>query len=258
MAANSPKAQSKAIADTVVNSIVDRLMAEAKKKGGVLRLQDLQGLKQEFARQAQALQAVFEQSFEAYVKVRERASYDQARNYPFDRVIVKRFSHLFADDKTLKTDPTAISRRILPGFFMALGMMVGPEVVEGYQERCRKIVARVKKGVDDSFSWDHVYADPESYWVALDAQVAMANYFEKLERRQAWFIELVNGHLSPVDAGSGASGWELKELSFRRFVGALFADLKKSLSSPQAKQQLIERYGAETTVKLTEIVKQFK
>ncbi|MSO93740.1 MAG: hypothetical protein EXQ86_10120 [Rhodospirillales bacterium] len=258
MPATSPKSQSKAIADTVVSSIVDRLMAEAKKKGGVLRMQDLQGLKQEFGRQAQALQAVFEQSFEAYVKARERASWDQARNYPFDRVIVKRFSNLFADDKTLKADPAALSRRILPGFFMALGMMVGPEVVEEYQERCRKIVARVKKGDDDSFSWEQVYADPESYWVAMDAQVAMATYFEKLERRQAWFIELVNGHLSPVEGASEASGWELKEASFRRFVSALFADLKNALAQQVGRQQLTERYGAETTIKLTEIVKQFK
>ena len=35
---------------------------------------------------------------------------------------------------------------MLPGFFVALGMMLGPEVVEEYQQQLRAVVARVRGG----------------------------------------------------------------------------------------------------------------
>jgi len=138
----------------VVASFCDRLVAEANRRGGVLTLQDIELLNEEFASKTEALQAVFEKSFEDYVRARERASFLQTRNYPFDRVLVRKFEHLFADGKDL--DPTKLSRRMLPGFFMAMNKMLGPEVIETYQERCRKIVQRIRLGRDDNFDWNEI------------------------------------------------------------------------------------------------------
>jgi hypothetical protein len=253
----SPKDQSKAIADTVIGSLVQRLMAEAERRGGYLHVRDLQAMSHEFARQAEALQKVFEQSFEAYVKARERAAFDQTRNYPFDRVIVRRFAHHFADDKTMAKDRDALSRRMLPGFFMALNMMVGAEVIEGYQERCRKIVDRLRKGREEAFTWAEVYADREADDVALDALVHMAPYFADVDKREAWFVGMVNGHLTPVDAPSPASGWQLTPAGFRRFVRALFGDLSKALADAGKRQELVKRHGADAVQELSIIVKGF-
>jgi hypothetical protein len=126
------KEQSKVLAETVVTSMVDRVREEALKKGS-LTVDDIDAMKGEFDKQAPALTETFEQSFEDYVKARERADWDQKRDYPFDRIIVKRFSPLFNETDMSRFD--RVSRRMLPGFFMALSMMLGPEEVDEYQEK---------------------------------------------------------------------------------------------------------------------------
>ena len=104
---------------------------EAKAKGGHLTVQDMENMQADFDIQAQALSGALEKSFEVYVKARERSVWDSQRNFPFDRLMVKKFAPLFKDGAQLGRDD--ICRRMLPGFFVALGMMLGPDVVEEYQ-----------------------------------------------------------------------------------------------------------------------------
>lgn len=248
-------AKSRAIAETVVASFCDRLVAEANRRGGVLTLQDIELLNEEFASKTEALQAVFEKSFEDYVRARERASFLQTRNYPFDRVLVRKFEHLFADGKDL--DPTKLSRRMLPGFFMAMNKMLGPEVIETYQERCRKIVQRIRLGRDDNFDWNEIYADRDAKALALEAEVTIAGYFEDVDKRSAWFLEIINNNLAPAPPGAPpqVASWRMMEGTFRRFLRALLADLKTELATSDGRTRITERYGIETCLKLAEVVR---
>ena len=252
---SSPKEAGKMLATTVVSAVVDRLKAVANAKGGYLTAVDLDGMQAEFDRQAQALSGVFEQSFEVYVKARERASWDQQRNYPFDRLMVKTFSYLFKDGDAL--GPDEISRRILPGFFLALGMMLGPEVVEGFQEKCRVIVERVKGSGKGVFNWEAVYGDEEAKALTLEAEIAMAGYFEDLDKRTTWFLNLVNANLTPVDsdAGEPAAHWELNEIGFRKFLNALLSSLREHLETDSGKMWITKHHGAETCANLFDILK---
>jgi hypothetical protein len=250
--ANDPAAQSRAIAQTVVNSLLDRMVAEAQRKGGMLSVQDIQGLTQEFEKKTEVLQTVFQKSFEDYVKARERAAWQQTRQYPFDRVIVQTFAHSFADGQKLVNDPDALSRRILPGFFMALGMMLGPEALEQAQERCRKIVARHKTGKNGDFDWEDVYADPETKATVLAAQVAMAPYFEDVRKRASWLVNLVNTHMSPYegDQNSLAARWTMTEVSFFSLLEGLLGGLKEALNNETEAKALIQRHGQATCSRL--------
>lgn len=243
------------LATTVVSAVVDRLKTIANAKGGTLTVADLDGMQSEFDRQAQALSGVFEQSFEVYVKARERASWDQQRNYPFDRLMVKKFSYLFKDGDAL--GPDEISRRILPGFFLALGMMLGPEVVESYQEKCRGIVERVKGNGKGVFNWEAVYEDMEAKALTLEAEISLAGYFEDLEKRTTWFLTLVNANLTPPEAGAGgpAAYWELNEVGFRKFLNALLSSLREHLETDNGKMWITKRHGAETCASLFDILK---
>ena len=90
-----PAVQARALADTVISSLIDRLIGEANRKGGHLSTADLRALNDEFAKKADALQKVFQKSFEDYVRARERSAWDQSRQYPFDRIIVRKFANLF-------------------------------------------------------------------------------------------------------------------------------------------------------------------
>ncbi len=258
--ATTPASQSKAMAEAVTSSFLDRLTDEAKRKGGTLTVEDLEGMNQEFAEKAEALQVVFEKSFEEYVRVRERSSWEQSRKYPFDRIIVKSFSHLFADDKGLLEADDTISRRILPGFFMALAMMLGADLIKTYQEQCRKIVAKIKKDSKEAFDWDKVYSDKQARKIVLDAQVTIAIHFKDMKKRGEWFIDLINSHLPPLgsDRNPDEKAWTFTDKALQRFIGSLMSDLKKTLSDEGGRMYISKRHGVETCVELADIIKQFE
>ena len=250
----SPAEQSRAIAETVVGSFVDRLTAEARRRGGTLSVEDLQRMNDSFQRQTEALQQVFEQSFELYVKARERANWDQARSYSFDRLVVKTFSHLFADGNDL--DSRSLSRRMLPGFFMALSMMVGPDVVDGYQDRAGAIAERIRQVRGETFTWEDVYTDREARSLILESQAAMARTFSDFGKRTRWLRDLINGHLTPVDVGTDedATKWQLGEPALNRFLRALFTDLGRALVDPDRRSALVRLHGAEAVDDLAAVI----
>jgi len=253
---SSPKDVSKALADTVVIAFVDKLKAEAEARGGHLMSRDLETMQADFNRQVEALSLVFEQSFEVYVKARERAVWEQQRNYPFDRLMVKKFSNLFRDGGEI--GPDDLSRRMLPGFFIALGMMLGTEVVEKYQQKIRTIVDKVKSGGKSVFNWDDVYADEVAETVSLDAEVSIAGYFEDFDKRAEWFIYLINNHLTPPEPSITAAGWELNHAGLKKFLSALLTDLSANLETDNGKMRITKRFGADTCADLFDILTRIK
>jgi hypothetical protein len=223
----------------------------------VLSIEDLQGLEQEFEKKAEALQAVFEKSFEEYVRVRERAVWDQARSYPFDRMIVKKVSHLFTDGKGLLEADDTVSRRILPGFFLALGMMLGSDAVEEYQDKCRKIVDKIRSKKSESFDWEDLYGNQEANQIILDAVISLALHFEDLDKRIVWFTDLINGHLAPFDGkrNKDETIWTFTEAACLRFLNALLADLREALSTEGGRMAVTKRYGVDVCVTLADFLR---
>ncbi|MDP6804307.1 MAG: hypothetical protein QF902_03110 [Rhodospirillales bacterium] len=252
----TPATQSRALAETVVASLIERLRTEARRKGGMLSLEDLDSLARELQGKIETLQAIFQESFEAYVKVRERASWEQSREFPFDRLIVRKFAHLFPQDEATRLGGGIISRRMLPGFFIALGMMLGEEVVESYQERCRQIIERLTDPETNELDWYWAY-DDEANAVVLEALAAMALYFDALEKRVGWFVELVNEHLAPPDPkreGEAAATWEFNPHDFMRFLKALFRDLREAMETETGRLRITRMHGAEACAKLADIM----
>ena len=105
---------------------------EAQKHGGYLTVGDIDQLSREFDRKREALETVFQQSFEQYVLVRERAAFDHARQFPFDRVIVNTFAKLFSQERVDQDGAAAVTRGVLPGFFMALDKMIESDATEEF------------------------------------------------------------------------------------------------------------------------------
>ena len=70
--AASAKAQSKALAETTVTSMVDKMKAKAHANGGMLSIQDLDLMQADFAQQAQTIQADIEATLEGFADARER------------------------------------------------------------------------------------------------------------------------------------------------------------------------------------------
>jgi len=251
---STPKGASTVLATTMVQSFVERMKAEAQAKGGHLTVQDMDNMQADFDRQAQALSGALEKSFEVYVKARERSVWDSQRNFPFDRLMVKKFSNLFRDGKALGADD--LCRRMLPGFFVALGMMLGPEVVEEYQEKLRAVVERVRGDGSGVFNWDDVYKDPVAKTLALSAEVDVAMHFDEFDKRARWFINMVNGHLTPLEPGAHANmaAWELTEPGFKKFLHSLMGDLRAQLDTDSGKMAITKKYGGSTCADLFDII----
>ncbi len=252
---STPKGASDALAATMVQSFVERMKAAAKAKGGHLTVQDMEEMQDEFDRQTQALSGALERSFGAYVKAQERSTWDQQRNFPFDRLMVKKFSGLFKDGDAL--GPDDLCRRMLPGFFVALGMMLGPDVIEDYQEKLRVVVARVRDDGKDVFNWDDVYKDQTAKGIALNAEVEIAQHFDEYDKRSEWFINMVNGHLSAVDTDTHAKvrDWEMSPGGFKQFLKGLLCDIRAQLDTDSGKMAITKKYGAETCAELFDILR---
>jgi hypothetical protein len=252
-----PAEGSRKLAETVVSSIVDRLLVEASRKGGWLTIDDIEGLRREFEGKTSALQQVFEKSFEEYIKVRERAAWDQARQYPFDRLIVQRYASVFSSDGGPPLDQGGLSRRMLPGFFMSMSMMLGPEIAEVYQEQCRRLVAKIREENDGKLDWYDVYDDHRTRTLGNDAVVAIAGHFQDLAKRGLWFIDLVNGHLAPPDVnreGPGVEDWELSERGYLLMLDALLGDVRNMMESDTGRLRLTKAYSSDNVLMLADLL----
>lgn len=240
----SINALSQALAQTVVSTFTDRLKLEAQRHGGYLTVSDISQLSEEFDRKRGQLEKVFQQSFEQVVRARERAVFDHARAYPFDRLIVNTFEPLFARERAEADGADAVTRRVLSGFFLSMDMMVGKDMVEEFQVRCRKIVARLSRGQEQSFNWQMLYDDREAKDCCLDALVAFAPYFEDWEKRRDWYLPLINGNLDASDE------WELTPGGLANLVGVMFSHLKAGLADTNSRAELEKRHGRNPCVAL--------
>lgn len=246
------------LAATVVDTILQRLSAEATRKGGSLNLDDIEELRRDFEGKIEALQKVFEQSFEEYVKVRERAAWEQARRYPFDRLIVQRFAPVFTTDGGPPLTEGGLSRRLLPGFFMAMNMLLGPDITEVYQEQCRRLVAKIKAAHGNQLDWFDVHADEGARTLTNDAVVSMAPHFKDLRRRGNWMVELINGHLAPPDVareGPDVENWQLGERGFILMINALYSDIREKMQTETGRLRLTRAYGADTVAEIADLLK---
>lgn len=250
----SAKEVSQALAVGAVGSMVDQMKAAAHAKGGMLSIQDIDAMQVEFAAKAKDMQAQLESAFVNYADARERMQFDQERDDPFYRLLVKSVSSHFKEQASRKTP----SRRMLPGFFIAVDMLLGPDVVSNHQERCRSIIARLREeSGDDSFDWDVFYAERDALTVSLDAQVLIAAQFKEYDRRMNWFLTIVNSNLAPIDStmSEGEQRWELAEPGFRRFMDALLSSLRKVLSSDKGRERLVKRHGQENVAAALQVLK---
>lgn len=240
----SAKEVSKALAAGAVGSVVDQLREKALAKGGVLTMEDIDGMQAEMATKVREIEAQMERAFESYTTANERAKWGPERRDMFSRLLVKQFSPMFKEPVARKS----VCRRMLPGFSMAVTMLLGPNAVESYRDRCRGIVARLKsEHGDNPFDWDHFYVEKDALAIAIDAQLTIAAGFSEYDRRTQWFMTLVNSNLAPVveSDSEAVRRWELAEPGLRRMLDALLDNLRKVLSSEKGRERLIKRHGPE-------------
>lgn len=234
--------RSRMLAQAVVEAFTERLKEELMKQGGTLGQPHVEALNTEFQAKADQLTAVFEKALSETAREQEASRWHAIKRPAFDRLMVKRFEHLFirrGDDGRIHG---SVSRRVLPGFFLGLNMMLGPELLERYQKRCDEAVERVMKGTLP-VDWVRVEHDDEVQKTILDAQLAIARHFEDVERRGAWFLHIINTHLAPVaDEHAPDAVWEMTLPPLLEMVLCLLSDLKAVVANDVAWALLATRH----------------
>ena len=247
---DSIAAHSRLLVGTIIGTFTERLKSEVAKHGGRLYTEDIDRIAQELDGKRAQLEAVFRKTFETYVQARERAAFDHAREFPFDRLIVNTFAELFSPKRAEADGEDRVTRKVLPGFFMALDRMLPPERLAEYQERCRKIVARITGGDENAFDWRALYADADANILLIDALAALVPHFEAYEKRRNWFLQLVNDNLQKDDKDA----WELSPRGFINLTLALFAPLRGELGDIAGRGRMMDRYGPADLQNLQRII----
>ncbi|MCB2102634.1 MAG: hypothetical protein KDE22_17280 [Rhodobacterales bacterium] len=239
-----PGAQSRALAETVLSSFMDRIKAEARRKGS-LTVADLDALSDEFASKTKALQAALQQSFVEYGHARDRERLDFAGLSAFERMMVTPICHLFPNDEAdLGPDSPYLSRAIVPGFLQSLSMLVGAETLDDYRKRAEGVAATLRQtggGVD----WSAFMTSGKVRRLSLIARSDIALQFHDLARRRSWLVNLLNtslalsaGHQDPEHPR-----WEMTDARANRFLSALFADLRSALTKPDQSMVITDAHG---------------
>lgn len=238
----SSKDVSKVMVADTMGSVVGSLREKAIQNGGTLSLQDIDAMENELAVKSQQIEAQFESALEDYAAAIDQQKWNLERANPFSRLMVKQFSHLFKEPAGRKS----VHRRLLPGFYQATSMLLGPETIGRYHERCEGIVARIQADLDDTpFDWEMFYNEKDALTVSLDAQLVIASGFQDFDKRVKWYLDLVNSNLTPPadDASAGERAWSLSEPGLRRMLDALFSNLRKVMSSEKGRERMIKRHG---------------
>lgn len=238
---SGPKA-CEAIAHTMIGHFTTRLEVEAARRGP-LSADDIRQLAETFMNgEFSRFQSTYRRSYDSCTALRQERQWESTRKRPFDRLLMKAFAHLFPPRQGDDGGQGLLSRRLIPGFSLAIDKMIGPALYEQCQSKSQAILDRHRSG--SGHDWAAIHADPQTHALTNDVLVVVAHYFTHFERRRDWFLALVNSNLAKAAPGAADAHWQLTDHGFAEMMRALFADLQAA--SLADADTLRRRYGEHT------------
>lgn len=244
------------VAATMIGHFVTRLEVEAGKAGGSLSAAEIRAFAQHFLDAEQGrFNAVYRRSYDACTAARATKEFESARRRPFDRILMRRFAHLFPPRAGDEGGEGVLSRRIIPGFDLALNKMIGPTLAEQCHLKSMAVLERHRLP-DGGPDWERVHADPDAVALSNDVLAVAAHYFADFDKRRAWFVALVNNNLASTRPDAPDLHWQMGESAFAALMHALFGDLRDQMRDRPA--ALKSRYGDQTFDTLREFFRRLE
>lgn len=189
----------------------------------------------------------------------EQEVFDPAtRREPFKRVITSRIVALFPPLNGLDERGTYLSRRLLPGFFLAMEKMVGENAFNQGHQVCKDLV-EVLKHTNQGFLWEDLLESEQAQAAVDDLLMSLLPHFDNPMKRMTWMLNLINNDLADAQEyhfeGPANRDWLLDERGMIRLLRSLFEHLKQHLSDKDQAKQLASKYGVENTRALLALVK---
>lgn len=243
----------KSLAQILLGRVAVYLCDAADSNGGKLDSAGIQTLLDAFQRRtAPDVIEFYRTGWNECLAVIDEVRRESGRRMPFERLMVKPFAHLLREGDQPLTPGKGLSRRILPGFLSALEQMLGPVLLEQYQDRCRELVRIIQTARGNGFVWEDVYDDPTSEVIVSDVLVHISKHFADFERRRAWLIGVIAGEM-PLGEDAAERGWCFREAEFRLLMTALFGPLYKLMAIGDGQRRVKDRYGTVACEVLAEL-----
>ena len=243
------------LASLMEEKFMGLLRARLARNGGSLDETDLADLGAEFRAQAEEIKDIFLEAVAAHARAHEQGREQGERLHAFQRLMVQRFEGRLVPDKDLDGTPELMSRRILPGFFSALALMLGKDDMARYQSRADELAERVRRRMGDAFTWREVGRTKEARLLTLSAEVHMSHHFANVEKRIDWLVALVNGSLIPLDPGRPGASWRFTDTAARHLLRDLFSDLRRNMNNAETRAAMAKRFGPESMARLENLVR---
>lgn len=167
---------------------------------------------------------------------------ESSRRMPLERLMIHPLSHLLPAAHQPVAPGKGLSRRILPGFLSALYQMLGPVLLDQYQNRCRELVRIIQTARGNDFEWKDVYGDPTSQVIVNDILVHLSRHFSNFAKRRAWMMGVIVSQM-PLGEDETERAWVFGDAEFAMLMEALFRSLRGEMASPEGRQRVGDRYG---------------
>lgn len=166
----------------------------------------------------------------------EALRWDERRRHPFERLLIRRFAHLLPKregDEGVR-EGAVLSRRLIPGFMVAVTKMIGLDHYEACEEAVRQAVDAMRAESPAPVDWSRLAARPEIVDLTDSALADMAPYFADLDKRLEWLTAVVNGHLGAPPPEDGDTLWIMDRDKALALVRALYGDTRRRLRDAPA------------------------
>lgn len=233
----------KSLAQILLERVSEHLCAAAVTDGGTLDQAAIKVSLEAFHRRSDPdITGFYRTGWNECLAVIDEVRRESSRRMPFERLMVKSFAPLLPAAHQPVEPGKGLSRRVLPGFLSALQQMLGPVLLEQYQNRCRELVRIIQTARGNDFEWEDVYTDPTSQVIVNDVLVHISKHFTDFKRRQTWFVGVIAGEM-PLGEDPVERDWCFREAEFHLLMTALFRPLRRQMETDDGQQRIKDRYG---------------
>ena len=236
-------ARLKTLTQIVLDRITEHLEQEAERQGGSLDGPQLRAAIETFRNSSDNdARDFYRAGWNECLSVIDEVRRDSSRRMPFERLMVKPLDHLLPAAHQPVISGKGLSRRTIPGFLSALHQMLGPVLLEQYQNRCRELVRIIETARGNDFDWKDVHSDPTSQVIVNDVLVHISRHFSNFARRRNWMTGIIVSQM-PLGEDETERAWIFGDAEFAMMMEALFRPLRNEMASPEGKQRIQDRYG---------------
>ena len=233
----------KTLTQIALDRIAEHLEREVTVRGGSLDGEQLRAAIEAFRNNTEDdAREFYRTGWNECLSVIDEVRRESSRRMPFERLLVNPVSHLLPAAHQPVVPGKGLSRRILPGFLSALYQLLGPVLLDQYQNRCRELVRIIQTARGNDFEWQDVYDDPTSQVIVNDILVHLSKHFSNFAKRRAWMMGVIVSQM-PLGEDEIERTWVFGDAEFAMLMEALFRPLRTETASPEGKQRIEDRYG---------------